>query len=214
MFSLLQISGRGWYEGGGGGGNRILRRDVCWLRAQPGIYHCLVRKQSVFLQLSFKLLQISNFSLPSAGQIWKDLEYSQGQVKPSKQKQLWQTFREREKDELVPCLNISLCLLSDSLTVDLHNEWVSPNPCCCALHIISVTIIVIVLLSLSSVQLMHHNYIVPHHIKQSPVLPCHNIRREDPRYHVSIRLYSRHSEEWCVEDREEGYLSQTHRQQM
>ena len=122
MFSLLQISGRGWYEGGGGGGNRILRRDVCWLRAQPGIYHCLVRKQSVFLQLSFKLLQISNFSLPSAGQIWKDLQYSQGQVKPSKQKQLWQTFREREKDELVPCLYISLCLLSDSLTVDLA-QW-------------------------------------------------------------------------------------------
>ena len=212
MLSLLQISGRGWYEGGGRGGNRILRRNVCWLRAQPGIYHCLVRKQSVFLQLSFKLLQISNFSLPSAGQIWKDLEYSQGQVKPSKQKQLWQTFRERKKRWVGPLFEYFPLPVVWHWT--WHNEWVSPNPRCCALHIISVTIIVIVLLSLSSVQLMHHNYIVPHHIKQSPVLPCHKIRREDPRYHVSIRLYSRHSEEWCVEDREEGYLSQTHRQQM
>ena len=60
-------------RGGGGGGNRILTRTVCsllttgyQLSVLSGIYQCLVRKQSVFLQFRFDIfLNESNFQFQS-----------------------------------------------------------------------------------------------------------------------------------------------------
>ena len=86
-------------RGGGGGGNRILTlycllTTISTHRVLSGIYQCLVRKQSVFLQLNmFKLSQISNFSpspisLSSLAANMKGFtKYFQGQVKPSKNPQ-------------------------------------------------------------------------------------------------------------------------------
>ena len=185
MFSLLQISGRGWYEGGGGGGggNRILTRTVCSLLSTSyqlsvlsGIYQCLVRKQSVFLQFGF--LNFSKWvkfpisvplsSLSSLAANMKGFtKYFQGQVKPSKNPQyvLGRTLILAAAVVATVCISILyfitffwVCAIrcDREERPDRMNGDTKPLLLCGAVRgdIISVRIIVIVLLS-------------PHHCHQS-----------------------------------------------